>query len=106
MQPNHRGDQLPRPSSLPRSQIKEFVAALEIQLDPTVIEWRVINTAKESNPPRGQVIPYANQRAYTDRLNALFTPAGWTRRYQIHTSTNFERGSDKKVVAKVVVVAS
>jgi hypothetical protein len=85
------------------AQIKEFVAALEVPFDPSVIEWRVINTAKDGNPPRGQVIPYADQRAYTDRLNALFTPAGWTRRYQVHTSANFERGSDKKVVAKVVV---
>jgi hypothetical protein len=83
--------------------IKEFVAALEIPFDPSVIEWRVINTAKDGNPPRGQVIPYADQRAYTDRLNALFTPAGWTRRYQVHTSATFERSSDKKVVAKVVV---
>src|SRR5262249_45042313 len=85
------------------AQIKEFVAALEIPFDPSVIDWRVINTAKDGNPPRGQVIPYADQRAYTDRLNALFTPAGWTRRYQVHTSANFERGNDKKVVAKVVV---
>jgi hypothetical protein len=85
------------------AQIKEFVATLEIPFDPSVIEWRVINTAKDGNPSRGQVIPYADQRAYTDRLNALFTPAGWTRRYQVHTSANFERGSDKKVVAKLVV---
>jgi Rad52/22 family double-strand break repair protein len=68
-----------------------------------VIEWRVINTAKDGNPLRGQVIPYADPRAYTDRLNALFTPAGWTRRYQVHTSARFERGGDKQVVAKVVV---
>jgi hypothetical protein len=53
--------------------------------------------------PRGQVMPYADQRAYTDRLNALFTPAGWTRRYTIHTSANFERSKDQKLVAKVLV---
>jgi hypothetical protein len=45
----------------------------------------------------------SDQRAYTDRLNALFTPAGWTRRYAIHTSANFERGKDQKLVAKVLV---
>ena len=43
------------------------------------------------------------QRAYTDRLNALVTPAGWTRRYTIHTSANFERTSDQKIGAKVLV---
>ena len=52
---------------------------------------------------RGQVVPYADQRAYTDRLNALFTPAGWTRKYTIHTSPNFERSKDQKIVAKVMV---
>ena len=49
------------------------------------------------------MIPYADQRAYTDRLNALFTPAGWTRRYNIHTSTTFQRSRDQKIVAKLLV---
>lgn len=48
-------------------------------------------------------MPYADQRAYTDRLNTLVTPAGWTRRYTIHTSANFERSKDQKIVAKVLV---
>jgi hypothetical protein len=67
-----------------------------------VIEWRVTNTSKGGSP-RGQVMPYADQRAYTDRLNALVTPAGWTRRYAVHTSANFERSKDQKLVAKVLV---
>src|SRR6202043_3023555 len=29
--------------------------------------------------------------------------AGWTRRYRIHTSANFERSKDQKLVAKVLV---
>src|SRR5215469_5407916 len=57
-------------------------AALEIPFDPGVIDWRVTNTGKNGKL-RGHVIPYADQRAYTDRLNALFTPAGWTRKYAI-----------------------
>jgi hypothetical protein len=84
-------------------QIKELVAALEVPFDPSQIEWRVMNTTKGQQPARGQVVPYADQRAYTDRLNALFTPAGWTRKYAIHTSANFERASDQKLVAKVLV---
>ena len=83
--------------------IKELVAALEVPFDPSQIEWRVMNTTKGQQPVRGQVVPYADQRAYTDRLNALFTPAGWTRKYTIHTSANFERTSDQKIVAKVLV---
>jgi hypothetical protein len=82
-------------------QIKDFVSQLEIPFDPAVVEWRVTNTTKDKN--RGQVIPYADQRAYTDRLNAIFTPAGWTRRYTVHTSANFQREKDQKTVAKVFV---
>jgi hypothetical protein len=89
-------------SRFPAEQIKDLVAALEVPFDPSQIEWRVMNTTK-SQPLRGQVVPYADQRAYTDRLNALFTPAGWTRKYVIHTSANFERSGDQKIVAKVLV---
>ncbi|MGH9553714.1 MAG: Rad52/Rad22 family DNA repair protein, partial [Terriglobales bacterium] len=89
-------------SPFPAEQIRELVAALEVPFDPWQIEWRVMNTTK-GQPLRGQVVPYADQRAYTDRLNALFTPAGWTRKYAIHTSANFERTSDQKIVAKILV---
>jgi hypothetical protein len=85
-----------------QQEIKDLCAALEIPFDPRVIDWRVTNTSKNGKL-RGQVIPYADQRAYTDRLNQLFTPAGWTRKYQVHTSANFERGKDDKTVAKVFV---
>src|SRR4029077_850641 len=83
-------------------KIRELIASLEVPFHPSVIEWRVTNTST-GGPPRGQVMPYADQRAYTDRLNALFTPAGWTRKYTIHTSANFERSKDQKIVAKVLV---
>jgi hypothetical protein len=82
--------------------MNELIASLEVPFHPSVIEWRVMNTSKGGSP-RGQVIPYADQRAYTDRLNVLVTPAGWTRRYTIHTSANFERSKDQKIVAKVLV---
>lgn len=84
------------------AKIRELIASLEVPFYPSVIERRVTNTSKGGSP-RGQVMPYADQRAYTDRLNALFTPAGWTRKYHIHTSANFERSKDQKIVAKVLV---
>lgn len=84
-------------------EIRGWIAKLEIPFDPVVIEWRVINTSKKGGQNRGQVIPYADQRAYTDRLNVLFTPAGWTRSYSVTTSANFQRGEDAKTVAKVFV---
>ena len=84
-------------------RIKEFVTLLEVPFDPRVIDWRVTNTSKGNGSNRGQVIPYADQRAYTDRLNALFSPAGWTRKYTVHTSANFQRAKDQKTTAKVFV---
>jgi hypothetical protein len=103
----HSGDASPAVSPLPATRfspenVKEMIAALEVPFDGWQIEWRVVNTTK-SGRLRGQVIPYADQRAYTDRLNALFSPAGWTRKYSIHTSANFERSKDQKIVAKVLV---
>jgi hypothetical protein len=93
----------PGASPIPAERIQELVAALEVPFGPSQIEWRVMNTTKNQQPARGQVVPYADQRAYTDRLNALFTPAGWTRKYTIHTSANFERSKDQKIAAKVLV---
>jgi hypothetical protein len=100
--PPPSGTSIPTPLTPTAAKIKELIANLEVPFHPSVIEWRVTNTSKGGSP-RGQVMPYANQRAYTDRLNTLVTPAGWTRRYTIHTSANFERGKDQKIVAKVLV---
>jgi hypothetical protein len=93
---------IPTALTLTATRMKELIANLEVPFHPSVIEWRVTNTSKGGSP-RGQVMPYADQRAYTDRLNMLVTPAGWTRRYTIHTSANFERSKDQKIVAKVMV---
>ena len=49
--------------------------------DPSEIKWRV--THKTQDGSRGAVIAYADPRAYTDRLNQLFTPSGWTRNYDV-----------------------
>ncbi|PYP86756.1 MAG: hypothetical protein DMG65_18290 [Candidatus Angelobacter sp. Gp1-AA117] len=87
------------PFPYPPEKIRELVAELETPFDPSLVEWRVMTVANN----RGQIMPYADQRAYTDRLNELFTPAGWTRKYTVHTSANFQRSRDKKVVAKVFV---
>jgi len=85
------------------AKIPQAVADLEVPFDPALIEWRSMKTIRERGTLRGLFLPYADQRAYTDRLNALFTPAGWTRNYSVHSSGNFERSRDGKVVAKVFV---
>ena len=88
-------------SCLTGDRIRQIIDDLEVPFAASVIEWRVTNTAKDKR--RGQVIPYADQRAYTDRLNGLMTPGGWTRKYTVHTSPNFQRGKDQTTVAKVFV---
>jgi hypothetical protein len=85
------------------ARIPHVVAELEIPFEPSLIEWRSMKTCRDRGTLRGLFLPYADQRAYTDRLNGLFTPAGWTRNYSVHSSGNFERSRDRKVVAKVFV---
>ena len=86
-------------------QLVQLVAALEEPFDPREIKWRVTNTTSDRR--RGQVIAYADPRAYTDRLNALFTVRGWTREYSIQVIQNFERmergNSGARISGKVVV---
>jgi|SRR5581483_393308 len=85
------------------AKMRKAVAELEVPFDPELIEWRVMKIEREGGRRRGLLMPYADQRAYTDRLNVLFTPAGWTRSYRVHTSANFERSRDQKMVAKIFV---
>jgi hypothetical protein len=91
--------------------MKELVAALEDPFDPTEIKWRIKNTTQigSRNGPRfrGQMLAYADPRAYTDRLNELFTPARWTRDYTVQLVQNFERkergSAERTITAKIVV---
>lgn len=59
----HRNDQAAR--SLHTGSGQTICALLEVPFDPIVIEWRVTNTSKGkiNGSLRGQVIPYADQRA-------------------------------------------
>jgi len=50
--------------------VKELLAELEVPFSPEQVQWRVTNTANDKK--RGQVVPYADPRAYTDRLRARF----------------------------------
>ena len=92
-------------------RLRELIAALETPFDPAHIKWRVTNTVTTGsrNGPvlRGQVLAYADPRAYTDRLNAVFGPAGWTRDYRVQVVQNFERkergATERTITAKIVV---
>ena len=69
--------------------VKKLVEELEVPFAPDQVRWRVTNTTNDKK--RGQIVPYADPRAYTDRLNALFSPQGWTRDYKIETMNNITR---------------
>ncbi len=92
-------------------RLRELIAALEVPFDPAHIKWRVTNTVTTGsrNGPvlRGQVLAYADPRAYTDRLNSVFGPAGWTRDYRVQVVQNFERkergATERTITAKIVV---
>jgi hypothetical protein len=68
---------------------EELLAELEVPFPIDQVLWRVTNTA--NNRTRGQVVPYADPRAYTDRLNGLVSPQGWTRTYETVTMNNITR---------------
>ena len=68
---------------------EELLVELEVPFSVDQVLWRVTNTA--NNRTRGQVVPYADPRAYTDRLNALVSPQGWTRSYETVTMNNITR---------------
>ena len=70
-------------------ELNKLISELEVPFSSDQVRWRVTNTTNDKK--RGQSVPYADSRAYTDRLNALFTPQGWTREYNVQTMTNITR---------------
>jgi hypothetical protein len=83
---------------------EELLAELEVPFPVDQVLWRVTNTA--NNRTRGQVVPYADPRAYTDRLNALVSPQGWTRNYETVTMNNITRTKrNAEIVTGKILVA-
>jgi hypothetical protein len=86
--------------------VKKVLAELEVPFPPDQVRWRVMNTSNDKK--RGQVAPYADPRAYTDRLNALFSPQGWTRTYRVETMNNITRlnKGEAIITGKVLVTCT
>ena len=74
--------------------------------DSSEIKWRVTHSSRDGS--RGAVIAYADPRAYTDRLNELFSPTGWTRSYEISTVSAVTRMKKDKLIqtGKVLVTCT
>lgn len=100
------------------ARLEEIRRQLLDPFDPAEIKWRVTATSTQNGRngtvKRGQLVAYADQRAYTDRLNEIFGEWGWTRTYNVQVAQNFERVTrqgakgekQSTICAKVVVVST
>ena len=94
----------PMPAAGP--DVNKLLAELEVPFPAHQVQWRVTNTSNDKK--RGQIVAYADPRAYTDRLNALFSPQGWTRDYRVETMNNITRikKGETIVTGKVLVTCT
>ena len=81
----------------------EALLRLEEPFASNEVKWIVKATSRDGR--KGRVVPYADPRAYTDRLNQVFTASGWTRQYTVHTLSPITRVKKDKVIqtGKVMV---
>ena len=88
------------------SDLDALFTQLAEPFDPSEIKWRVTHTTRDGS--RGAVIAYADPRAYTDRLNQLFTPSGWTRNYDVTAVSGVSRQKRDKIIqtGKVLVTCA
>src|SRR5215469_15744378 len=86
--------------------INHVFGRLAEPFDVSEIKWRVTHTNKDAS--HGAVITFADPRAYTDRLNQLFTPTGWTRSYEISTVSSVTRMKRDKLIqtGKILVTCT
>lgn len=83
-----------------------LLGQLSDPFDPSEIKWRVTHTTRDGS--RGAVIAFADPRAYSDRLNHVFTPSGWTRTYEVNTVSSVTRMKKDKLIqtGKVLVTCT
>jgi hypothetical protein len=87
-------------------ELSALFARLTEPFDPSEIKWRVTHTTRDGS--RGAVIAFADPRAYSDRLNQIFTPSGWTRTYEVNTVSSVTRMKKDKLIqtGKVLVTCT
>ncbi len=81
----------------------DALARLEEPFASKDVKWLVAATSRDGR--KGRVTPYADPRAYTDRLNLVFTASGWTREYTVQTLAPITRlKNDKPIQTGKVLV--
>jgi hypothetical protein len=90
----------------PNPELNALLEKLIEPFDPSEIKWRVTHTTRDGS--RGAVIAFADPRAYSDRLNQIFTPSGWTRTYEVNTVSPVTRMKKDKLMqtGKVLVTCT
>jgi len=83
--------------------VADALVRLEEPFASKDVKWLVAATSRDGR--KGRVTPYADPRAYTDRLNHIFTASGWTREYSVHTVSPITRMRKDKLIqtGKVLV---
>jgi hypothetical protein len=97
---------MPTEAGTPNPELNALFAQVIEPFDPSEIKWRVTHTTQDRR--RGAVIAFADPRAYTDRLNQIFSPTGWTRAYDVSTVNAVSRTKGDKVIqtGKVLVTCA
>src|SRR6266700_1853232 len=90
---------------------QDLLDKLKEPFDPDAISWVVKATSNGRRGKQGLVLPYADCRTYSGRLNDVVTTTGWTDEYSVQVVEGFHRKqkqkkeADKPVAgAKVLVV--
>jgi hypothetical protein len=87
-------------------EAKALLARLSQPFPIADVKWRVTN--KTPDGKKGCVAAYADPRAYTARLNEVFTPAGWAFELSSETTVGLTRMRAGKCVptGKVTIIAT
>lgn len=64
-------------------QKRDLFAKLAEPFPPDQLKWRL--QAKTRDEKKGRFVAFADIRSYTDRLNSLFSPSGWSKTIQIQS---------------------
>jgi hypothetical protein len=69
-------------------QIAKLLDELQVPFDASLVKWRSNETKIVQGRMQGLCLPYADPRAYKDRLNSLVSPSGWRDKYTITTAAS------------------
>jgi hypothetical protein len=87
-------------------EIADVLLRLKEPFLPKDVKWLVAATTRDGR--KGRVTPYADPRAYTDRLNEVVTASGWSRQYAVHTISSVTRVRKDRLIqtGKVLVTCT